>query len=61
MFKCKNPECGRIFLFVGRISEEKRPMPSFPPGQEVTRIITESPCCPHCYSKDFELVEGGPK
>jgi len=56
-FKCKNPECGRVFLMLGRVSEEKRPPPSSVPFQEIIRIIYESPCCPHCYSKEFEEVK----
>lgn len=59
VFRCKNPDCRRTFLFLGRISEEKRPLPSFSPvgTAEVVRVITESPCCPFCYSKDFELAK----
>jgi len=56
-WKCLNKECGRVFEVLGRISIEKKPLPvSRGWTEEVTRIISESPCCPHCQSLEFELV-----
>jgi len=52
-WKCKNPNCGRTFSVLARISIEKRSPPSFSPDMP-SRIIVEKPCCPFCESIEFE-------
>jgi hypothetical protein len=57
-WKCKNPECQKTFHLTGRITTEFRP--DYPPKTDlgtVTRVIIESPCCPHCQSLNFEEVK----
>jgi hypothetical protein len=56
MWKCKNPECGRTFPILARISTEKRPPPSFSPDLP-TRVIVEKACCPFCECVEFEAVK----
>jgi len=57
MWKCKNPECGRTFPMLGRISTEKRMPPAgfSPSGPD--RTIVEKPCCPFCESLEFEEIK----
>jgi hypothetical protein len=54
-WKCKNEECSKIFFLPGRVTEEIRPLASRPSfTEEITRKIKESPCCPFCFSPNFE-------
>ena len=56
-FKCKNPECQRTILILGRISIEKKPIvTNF--ATENIRTILDSPACPYCGSKEFEEIKG---
>lgn len=54
-WKCKNPNCEKLFHVLGRISIEKRALGFGNP--EVLRVIVEKPCCPFCESVEFELVK----
>jgi hypothetical protein len=56
MWKCKNPNCNKLFPMLARISIEKRPPPSFTPDVP-SRVIVEKPCCPFCESIEFEEMK----
>lgn len=54
-WKCKNPECKKLFYALGRLTKETRPPPNRTAFlDETTREIRESPCCPFCFSLEFE-------
>jgi hypothetical protein len=57
MFKCKNPECLRTILILGRLSVEKKPT-SMQFCTENIRTVLDSPACPYCGSKEFEELKG---
>ena len=54
MWKCKNPECGRTFPLVARISSENRSIGRLPYSE--IRVIVDKPCCPFCESIEFEEI-----
>jgi hypothetical protein len=55
-FKCLNPECNRIFIYLGRKSVEKKPIVTNFTTENI-RIVIDSPCCPYCGSIEFEEVK----
>jgi len=55
MWKCKNPQCGKTFPILARISIEKVPPPTFSP-EVPRRVIVEKACCPYCESIEFEEI-----
>lgn len=51
-FKCKNPECGKVFLIPGQLTIEKDTREF-----GVKRRMLEVRCCPFCECLEFEEVK----